>query len=278
MATGLSRHWRAQRGQSLIEALLGIAVLAVLMLLIVIIGKYQAVSLAAAQAARTVAFDCAVLPEKCTGRAPDPQLADRVRSALTGTAGPDHHHAALWTTRRGEALLEQASDVSMILEHPAFDAGANIAGSSAASRLAGGVRFLSDKAGPGRFGLDIAGGIVRPTLAISLLASRGEGAPAQILDGMPLRPRAQLAILGDGWNASGPVDDSRSVHARADKGAQLPGGIEYALDAVYLVTKLAIRFMHELKLEDLTMDFKRPDVDNDIVPPDRLPAQPGANP
>lgn len=265
-------HRITASGQGLIEAVAGMALLVSLLLLVVIIGKYQAVDLAAVHAAREVTFDCAVLPHACQAERPDDTIARRVRENFTGTGRVDHFHQALWTTRRARPLLEKPGDAQMLLEHPDFDAGIGVAGQAPAPTGRTANELVADLAGPGRFGLDIMGGLMRARIEVGLLRSRGTGEPAQILDGMPLKPRATAAILADSWNASGPHGDVWSVHARVDKGWRLGRGIETTINAAYTPTKLAMRFMHGLQVEDRALDFNYHEIDMDIVPPDRTPA------
>ncbi len=264
---------RRSRGQGLIEALIGTSVLIALMLLIVILGKYQSVDLAAIHAARNLAFDCAVLPRDCVTAKPDPSLRNRVVSRLTGS-GPEQPsiHPAIWTTRNGRPLLERPDDIDIELAHPHFGAGLGVAGQGPASRARSAVELVSKFAGPGKFGLGITDGLTRAHVSMNLLASRGQASPALILDGMPLRPRSGLAVLTDAWNASGPRGDAEAVHERVGQGWHVDRALETAVSIPYAVTRAAIWFMHALKLEKHSSAFRQHRVDVDIVPPDRLPS------
>src|SRR5690554_4711350 len=69
-------HGWGQSGQALVEALVGLALLASLAMLVVLLGKYQSIAWSTINASRSLAFGCAVTPGGCAaGPAPAPLFA-----------------------------------------------------------------------------------------------------------------------------------------------------------------------------------------------------------
>lgn len=266
---------RSHSGQALIETIIGGAVLITLMLLVVIVGKYQAVDIAAIQAARAIAFDCAALPDTCGGSQAPASVRSRWRARLTGSSGPDYFHQSLWTTRSGQPLLESADHIKLAVRQEHFGAVPGVAKRGPAGERHSALQLVSRVAGPGRFGLDIQHGLLSASANIELLGSRESGRASQILSGMAITPSAKVSILTDGWNASGPDRGAESVHARVDRGWRVNKTLDKVIRAGYAGTKLFIRGMALLFLEDQADEFKHQEIPMDEIPSDRLPGAGG---
>ncbi|MGH1357958.1 MAG: hypothetical protein ACRBC3_04275 [Burkholderiaceae bacterium] len=267
-----------QQGQALIEALIGGALLVTIMLLIIILGKYQATELAAIQAARAIAFDCASLPGTCQGSRPGSASVARLRSRFTGVEKPDYFHSQLWTTRSADSLLESAAHAKLSIRQESFGAMPNAARRGPAGQRHSAVEIISSAAGPGRFGLNIQHGLISANVELALLKSRGPAEPGQMLSGMALTPTAKASILTDSWNASGPYGGAESVHARVDKGWRVNNTLDRVIRAGYGGTKAFMKSMNLLFLEDQADHFKHQEIPMDLIPLDRQGDVPGAAP
>jgi xylulose-5-phosphate/fructose-6-phosphate phosphoketolase len=70
---------RPQRGQALVEALVAMIALVPLMLLVVLLGKFQSMQQATIAASRTLAFECTVRPGDCSDAPARAMLAEDAR-------------------------------------------------------------------------------------------------------------------------------------------------------------------------------------------------------
>jgi len=280
------RHARGsrQRGQALLETLVGAIVLVPLVLLTVWLGKVQSVRQATIAASRTLAFECTARPDACASADGQAVLADEIRrrvfsridaGVLTADRVTDDAPAAernpLWVDRANRPLLERFGDIGVRVDRERFDAGASLAESRAGGLVADVVGFLADRAGPGRFGLDIAEGLIDAKVQANVSASRSVTDFSSQLDTIPLRVKAHTAVLTDAWNASGPYgSDPRSVDSRVAKGRQILPLYESTIDARYLPTRGFIALMNAIGLEPTGDAFNYHRADVDVVPSDRL--------
>ncbi|MFK7962852.1 MAG: hypothetical protein AB8C46_02700 [Burkholderiaceae bacterium] len=265
-------------GQALIEALVGATVLVLVLLLLVALAKVQAVELAATHAARALAFDCAVQPDKCTASAPVNSSEARLRARFMGTGRVDYGHKALWRNRSGDPLVESGDHIEMSVTDKAFGAASGVLknGKRFAGFSAG--KILSRFAGPDKFGLHIEHGLITTSAGIGLRQSQRATADANLLSGMALKPSAKAAMLLDSWQASGPYGGPHSVDARVDKGRRLKFNIEKGFRAAYLGTKAAMISMRLLLMENQAHKFEHYKVPMDLVPIDRTPDKAGRRP
>lgn len=273
-----------ERGQALLETLVGAIVLVPLVLLAIWLGKVQSVRQATIAASRTLAFECTARPDACASADGQAVLADEIRrrafsridtGVLTADRLPDDAPAAernpLWVDRANRPLLERFGDIGVRVDREHFDAGASLAESRAGGLVADVAGFLADHAGPGRFGLDITEGLIDAKVQANVSASRSATDFSSQLDTIPLRVKAHTAVLTDAWNASGPYGpDARSVESRVDKGKQILPIYESTVDARYLPTRGFIALMNAIGLEPTGDAFRYHRADVDVVPPDRL--------
>lgn len=276
-----------QRGQALTEAAVAGVVMVPLFLLVMILGKYQSIQQAVIDASRWLAFECTVRIDECVAFDVHPELADEMRGhhfartdrgVLSSDVLEDHpadsERLALWVDRSNRPLIERFSDIGARVTPESFDAGLSVAAGSNSGRALGGLHTLSNLAGPGRFGLDIGGGLVRARAQTAVSRSVAADSFIGQLDSIRLRPGATTAVLTDAWNASGPYGgDPRSVEARVERGGRLPGGAEDAIDLAYMPMRAFIWTMVGLGLEGSGDKFDYHHVDVDLVPTDRLEAR-----
>ncbi|HYF59560.1 MAG TPA: hypothetical protein VEA81_11445, partial [Burkholderiaceae bacterium] len=200
-----------------------------------------------------------------------PRGAVRSDDAAAGpVAAPDGQ--PFHVDRRSEALVERFEDVSMEVARPRFDTPLAFAAGQGEAVFPGAVRTLSELAGPGRFGLDLSGGLVDAQVRVEV--SRGRTIEDWLvrLLGMPLVLRAHLAVLTDSWTASGPYGPaSDSVQRRVEAGARVPLA-ETAIDAAWLPARALLEAGGLIGLEPTARTMRRHAIDVDLVPPDRLAA------
>ena len=280
----LRQGLRAQRGQALAETLVAGIVLVPMVLLIILLGKYQSIQQAMIAASRTLAFECIVRVDDCADFGAHPELVAEMRArhfarhdaALrTETGGGDAADPAtrnpLWVDRRNRSLLERFDDVGGQVSASPFDAGLSVAVGGQAGSVAGAARTLSNIAGPGQFGLDIAGGLFEARAQANLSETLGGSDFLGQLDSLRLRPQARAAILVDAWNASGPYEGGvHSVESRVERGARINEALETAIDIAYLPMRGFIELMTLGMLEENGGRFRYHETDVDLVPADRV--------
>ncbi|MCO5120363.1 MAG: hypothetical protein M9951_12115 [Burkholderiaceae bacterium] len=259
-------------GQALVEALVGMALLATLGMLVVLLGKYQSIAGSAIVASRSLAFGCAVMPGGCAGGAVPESLLHSIRDAQFGPGSdqPASATRALWHDRGGAPMLDRFNGLAARIDTPRFDAGQSLAGSQRLSGIPDPADIIAGLAGPGRFGLDIADGIRNAHVEVAVQPDRPTGRIDESLMGMALLPRANTAVLGDTWSAAGPYGGDDSVEARVDRGRRLAPAIEAGIVAGYAPARGLLLLADLLGLESGTDAFRPGEIDVDLVPSDRL--------
>ncbi len=266
-------------GQALVEALVTLIALTPVMLLVIVLGKYQSLQDATISASRKLAFECSVRIPECD--AISAQMADELRrrffsrpdvevfsrDAITGEARAPERNA-LWVDGANRPLLERYEDVGARVEADRFDVGRNALGELASAALS---------AGPERFGLDLAGGLIKARLQVDIARSRGLDGFAGQLQALTVPMMAHTAVLIDGWNASGPHRGDRPVERIVEEGRQLPGifGVaESAIDAAYFPTRTLIQAIQLGSVGPFGLETQEPfryhELDVDIIPADRI--------
>jgi len=272
---------RAQRGQALVEALVAMIALVPLMLLVVLLGKFQSMQQATIAASRTLAFECTVRPDDCSEAAARATLAEEARRRHFGRIDREIFSAdilrdgaaagernPLWTDRRAQPLLERYSDVSIAVTPSRFDAGR----STAIGRAAGDAGVLLDRlAGPSRFGLSLDGGLATSELHVRVSPSEAGNEGLDRLDSLPLLMHARVALVTDAWNASGPYGGApHSVQSRVEAGQRVDPVHEAAFRAGYQLTLWSMHLMDVAGLEPRASEFRPHETDVDRVPVDRI--------
>ncbi len=272
---------RAQRGQALVEALVAAIAIVPLALLAILLGKLQSMQQATIGASRTLAFECTVRPADCSDASARLALAEEARrrhfgridrEILSGDvlndAAPDDERNALWTDRRGRALLERYADVSIAVAPSRFDAGV----STAAGRAGGDAAILLDRlAGPSRFGLSIDGGLAASEVQVRVSPGSVGNEGFARLDSLPLLMRARTALVTDAWNASGPYGSAaHTVQSRVEAGQRVDAVHEAAFRAGYQLTRWSMQLMDVAGLEPRASSFRPHESDVDRVPADRI--------
>jgi hypothetical protein len=264
---------RSQRGQALVEAMVGLIALVPLLLAMVWLGKMLALRQATTHAARLAAFECAARPLACDETADQARLAAEVRerafgrsdapirSAATGLSSGAAAFDPLWRHADGRPMIARPADVGMTVAARRFDAGLAVA-------LGGGAGFLPDRLGPARFGLDPLGGLRELTVQATVVPASG-GRVAW----PGLRMQGRIAILADAWNASsalGPGHDTTETRVR--RGAHPDPLWDASLDLRQAPAIGFLGLMGLIGLEPRAREFGGRDPDVRIVPPDRLGA------
>jgi len=259
-------------GQALIEAVVGLALLAALGMLVVLLGKYQAIAWSTISASRLVAFGCAFTPGGCAaGPAPESLLASLrdTQFAAAGDLAPPRL-PSLWHDRRGVPMLDKFDGLSVRVGAPRFDAGESLAGGRPLSGIPDPAGLIARLAGPGRFGLDIADGIREARVEVAVQPGLPAGRFDDSLRGTALQMRANTAVLGDTWAAAGPRGGDDSAEARVDRGRRLAPAAEAAVSAGYAPARALLLLADLLGLESGTDAFRPGEIDVDLVPDDRL--------
>lgn len=272
---------RRQRGQALVEALVAALALLPLVLLAVLLGKYQSMQQATIAASRTLAFECTVRPRACAEAGSRAALTDEVRRRHFGRIdreilsndviadpAPATERNPLWVDRRGQPLLERVADVGIVLASPTFDAGR----STAIGRATGGAAALLDRvAGPARFGLALTGGLAEAQVQVQVSPSQAGNERLVRLDSLPLTMQARTAVLTDAWDASGPYGSSADrVEARVEQGSRLDPVHQAQIAVGYQLTRWTLELMDLAGLEPGASSFRPHYVDVDLVPGDRI--------
>jgi hypothetical protein len=274
----------AQRGQAIVELLVAMLALVPLYFGVVWVAKVLDVQQATVSAARALAFECSARPSACADPAARPELAADTRSrffsshrlGIRSDGGGPTEPNAFWTDRRGDALLERPDDVTVDVAPGRFDSPLGFAG-GLGDGFPAAVRTLSELGGPGRFGLEIEGGLLEARVQARLARSRPGDGWVRSLTAIPMSMSARTAILTDAWNASGPYGDAPdSVETRVSEGSRLPG-VQAAIDAGWLPVRGLLAIGAALGLESRASELRWREIDVDLVPADRLGrvAQPG---
>jgi hypothetical protein len=280
-----TKSLNAQNGQALVETVVIAMVLVPLVLMTILLGKYQSVQTATIASARSLAFECTVRRDECSK--PDglqklsEELAqrhlsrasrevfsqDQVPNLMTGA---ERH--ALWTNRKGQGLLESFGDTSASVSNGSFDAGVGVAeGFEKTGVVTNAVNLLSSLAGPKKFGLELRDGLLTARVIVNTSTSKPAISPTgEWLDGFPLRFNSKAAILTDDWSASKPQgNEATTVETRVNQGKRLAAPLETAQDAAYLAVRASIAIMSTLGLDNSGGAFRYHDMDMDLIPPDR---------
>jgi hypothetical protein len=268
---------RTVRGQAIVELLVAMLALVPLYFGVVWVAKVLDVQQATVAAARALAFECTVRPAACADPAAHPELAEdtRLRFFSSHRLGLRSDGAlaarpnAFWVDRRGDALLERLDDVTVDVVPGRFDSPLGFAG-GLGDGFPRAVRVLSELAGPGRFGLDLEGGLVEARVETRLARSRPGDGWVRSLTAMPIAMSARTAILTDAWNASGPYgDEADSVESRVTEGTRVPG-LDAAIAAGWLPVRGLLAIGAALGFESRAAELRWHEIDVDLVPPDRL--------
>ncbi len=284
------RHRVVHCGQALIETLVGAAVLVPFVVLLIWLGKVQSIQQSTIAAARVLAFECSVRPDACADPSHHPEFADEIRRRMFARAdlsifsrdrmrdpAPASERNPLWTDAAGRPLVERFSDVGIRVDQDRFDAGLSVAESRAGALAANALEVLSRLAGPGRFGLEIDGGLVNARVQVNASSTAPADLFSRQLATIPLGIRAQVSVLTDAWNASGATNPGgRSVEARVSSGRRLDPLYEASIDARYLPVRGFLSLMEVIGLEPTAAAFRYHDAELDVVPADRIAQDPQA--
>ncbi|MFO0232779.1 MAG: hypothetical protein ACK51M_06925 [Burkholderiales bacterium] len=268
---------RTVRGQAIVELLVAMLALVPLYFGVVWVAKVLDVQQATVAASRALAFECTVRPAACADPAVHPELAEdtRLRFFSSHRLGLRSDGAlaaqpnAFWVDRRGDALLERLDDVTVDVVPGRFDSPLGFAG-GLGDGFPRAVRVLSELAGPGRFGLEIEGGLVEARVGTRLARNRPGDGWVRSLTAMPVATSARTAILIDAWNASGPYgDEADSVVTRVTEGSRVPG-LEPAIAAGWLPVRGLLASGAALGFESRASTLRWHEIVVDLVPADRL--------
>lgn len=194
-----------QRGQAIIEFLVGALVLIPLFLLLPLLGKYLDIKQATIAASRKLAFECTVRYADCSNLNGNPSFADEIRMRFfAGDESPvltndlpgqdavqPGQGNPLWVDNRGRPLLENYSDVGIRADASDIDPGPGLV----ASLL---------EAGPDTFGLNLSQGLFNARVQAQLSTSNGGTDFLTQLDSLFLKMQFHTAIMTNAWTANGP--------------------------------------------------------------------------
>jgi hypothetical protein len=274
---------RRPGGQALVEVLVASLALVPLFFGIAWLAKVLDAQQATIAAARALAFECTVRIAACASPQAHPELAAQTRRRFFSdprfglrsddtASGPvtaaDRH--PLWVDRSGAALLERYEDVAVGVRAVSFDSPLAFAAGTGVRIAPDAVRLLSHLGGPGRFGLEIEGGLFEAQVEATLSRSRPQDGWVTQMLSMPLTLGARLTVLTDAWNASGPDGDAPdSVATRVDAGAQVPGA-DPLIEAGWLGVRGLLGLAGLLRIEPAANALRWREIDVDLVPPDRV--------
>ncbi len=306
---GLVPALRGAGGQALVETLVLSLALLPLLFAVPLLAKYQDIRHATIAASRTAAFDCTVRFEDCrnpsslealSGELRRRHFARHDRDLLTrdgiDDGAPADQRNRFWVDRRGIPLLDRFADASVRLDESESDAvrGAT----SRAGTTPGGTAALAGPAGPGGFGLEVAGGMISARVRARVSNGWTVSAWLQRPEGLSLSLTGKTAVMVDAWNASSATGASpRSVASRVELGRRLPSlgdgaawissataaapdaalggldgaGAEEAIDLLYAPIRMLITGPLLAPVEPRGRLFRYHEVDVDLVPEDRVP-------
>jgi hypothetical protein len=270
--------YTAVRGQALVEFLVAMMVLIPLFFGMGWVAKILDIQAATHQAARDLAFECAQIGASCPSMVVPTLMQPVLQRRHFSDQSPERDGAAskarlpvFWQDRRGAPLLEHFDDVAISLERQHFNSPLAFARGQEAQALPGAVSLLSDLGGPGRFELDIQGGLFRAQVQTAIARGASRTGWLSELTAMPIQAHSRVAILVDSWSASrpyGPLADSVETRVRA--GMRLPTVVERSLNAAWLPVRGVLVVADWLGLESRGGDLRWHEVDVDLLPPDRL--------
>lgn len=278
-----SRHRTVLGGQALIELMVALLAIIPLYFGVVWLARLLDLQQATISAARQLAFECTVRPDRCDPKHQDASLAGEIRrrafsSETAGVLSNDTasglpglaERRAFWVDRDGASLIERFEDVHIELVPERFNSPFAFAQGQAERAFPGALQTLSSLAGPGRFGLDLAGGFISARVSTKVSASAPADAWITRMMSMPLTLNARLAILTDAWNASAPYGPQPdSVQTRVESGARVPL-VEEGLRAAWLPVRALLETAAFIGFESSAQSFRPHAIDVDRVPPDRL--------
>jgi hypothetical protein len=276
------------RGQALVEVLVALLAIVPLYFGVVWLAKVLDARQATIAAARMVAFECTVRADACIAAAARPELAREVRRRVFArhdvalrsddvaagqvAAGQGR---AFWTDRGGRALLERFEDVEVDVAPLRFDSPRASAAGEGDRMIPGALRLLSELGGPGRFGLDLAGGLLDARVRARLSRTAPDDGFVVRLAAMPVTLDERLAILTDAWTASAPYGPAAdSVEARVGAGARVPL-VDTAIAAGWLPVRGLLAVGATLGFESRANSLRWHRIDVDLVPSDRIGVMPG---
>jgi hypothetical protein len=270
-------------GQALVEVLVALSAIVPLLFGVAWLAKVLDARQATIAAARMLAFECTVRAEACGDPGAHAELAREVRRRVfsrhevalrsddvaAGQVGAGQGRA-LWTDRGGRPLLERFEDVDVAVVPLRFDSPGASAAGEGDRMIPGALRLLAERAGPGRFGLDLAGGLFDARVQARLSRTAPTDGFVARLAAMPITLDERLPILTDAWTAStpyGPAADS--VETRVDAGARVPL-VETAIAAGWLPVRGLLAVGDMLGFESRAGALRWHRIDVDLVPPDRI--------
>lgn len=277
-----------QRGQALIETLVVAIVAVPLVVLVVLLGKYQSIRSSTVAASRSLAFECAARPEACSNSGHRNALAQSLwrhhfepsgTSVRSGEAAHPVYRG--WTDRAGIALIRGPQDLEMALASPRFDAGSGSAVGRAGSIAAlpagaslpvppAAQQVLQRLAGPSRFGLQTDDGMVDAQVRVHVARNWANASGFLALQPPALTLHANTAILSEAWTASSGRVGAHSIAARVDAGSRLDSARESAIGAGYLGVRTGLGLLGGIGLEPAADRFRFHEADPLVLPRDRI--------
>lgn len=274
---------RRLAGQALIEVLVAMLALIPLAFGVVWLARLLDLQQATVSAARQLAFECTVRPHDCQSSQRSGEVAGEIRrrvfsSETLGVVSRDmasgvpgaSERRAFWVDRSGTSLIERFEDIQMNVVSERFHSPFAFAQGQGERTFPGALQTLSRLAGPGRFGLELGDGLVSARVSTTVSASAPANGWTSRLLAMPITLNARLAILTDGWSASGPYGhQADSVQTRVDAGAQVPL-LEDGLRAGWLPVRALLGTAAFIGFESSAHHLRPYRIDVDRVPADRL--------
>lgn len=274
---------RSVGGQALVEVLVALLAIVPLYFGVAWLAKVLDARQATIAAARMLAFECTARIGACAAYADHPELARELRRRMfarheTALRSDDVAAGAVgagagrpfWSDRAGRPLLERFEDVTVAVVPLRFDSPRASASSEGERAIPGALRLLSELGGPGRFGLDLGGGLFDARVTAALARSRPTDGFLTRLGAMPVTLTEHLVILTDAWTASTPYGPARdTVETRVVAGSRVPL-VEPAIAAGWLPVRGLLAVGAALGFESRANLLRWHRTDVDLVPPDRV--------